>query len=52
MSVPTPEGADSVPTMDSSEGVVFNPQYHSSREHVLDSPEANLSCSQHLDNLM
>lgn len=50
MSVPTPEGADSVPTMDSSEEVVFNPQYHSSRKHVLDSPEANLSCSQHLDN--
>lgn len=50
MSLSTPEGADSVPTMDSSEEVVFNPQYHSSRKHVLDSPEANLSCSQHLDN--
>lgn len=50
MSVSTPESADSVPTMDSSEEVVFNPQYHSSRKHVLDSPEANLSCSQHLDN--
>lgn len=50
MSVSIPEGADSVPTINSSEEVVFNPQYHSSKKHVLDSPEANVGCSQHLHN--